>query len=147
MSSTTSTARTTLRQRFYDELVLLRGLGFDDSRDRLHQCRYLLHIAPATSNQETDAEKLADLIERAASRLGRVYGPTILTLFGSSETARGLTVAARHKLAHEVFCAAERAVAPHTTLRQITLSTFRTRTEKHILNDLITELFAIARGK
>jgi hypothetical protein len=107
----------------------------------------LLRIARTTSNRGTDAEKLADLIEQAASRLGRVYGPTILALFGLTETARGLTVTARHELAHEVFCAAERTVGSPTTLPQITLSTFRTRTEKDILDDLITELPAIARGE
>jgi hypothetical protein len=146
MSSPTSRARTTLRQRFHVELGLLRERGFDDPLDRVHQLRGLLRIARSVSKRQTDAEKLADLIERAASRLGRVYGPTVLTLFGLTDTAQGLKVAARRDLAYDVFCAAEQALSSHAK-PPIVSSTFRTRRVKAILDDLITELFAIARGE
>jgi hypothetical protein len=142
-----TTPRSTPRKRLFGELRRLRRLGLADPRDRLHQFRGLLRIARSANSKQSDFDKVVDILERAAARLGRVYGPTVLTLYGLTDAARGLDVEARRKLAHEVFCAAERVLAPGAALRQIAFSTFRTHTEKAILNDLATELIAIDNGE
>ena len=146
MKPTSPSTRSTPRERLYDELCKLRIRGLVDPRDRLHEFQGLLRIARSASSQDTDLAKVTDVLERAASRLGKVYGQSIPALLGFSDAAWGKKLPARRDLAYECFCAAERALTPSTCPTPIALQTFRTHIEPVMLKNLVTELIHIDNG-
>lgn len=136
--------QTPLEQLAENELPLLRKLGQHDPKDELHKCRVFMRIAARISSEADDRARVRDVLEQAAARLGTVYGPTILALFGLTAATAGKEVAERHELAYEVFSAAQRArLASGQKVKLIVFSTFETHEEKVILKDLSIELIAL----
>jgi hypothetical protein len=112
-----------------------------DPQDRLHQYDALLLIVRALSSESTDELRVKDVLERASARLGAVYSAAVPPLFGLTAASQGQKVDVRHQLAYDAFCAAEKArLLPGQQPRAPAPSTFRTRTEKYILEDLATQL-------
>jgi len=125
------------------ELPWLRKHGLDDPKDRLHKCRIVMQIA-RVSPEVDDGAKVRDLLEQGAARLGTVYGPTVLALFGLTEATAGRKVKERHKLAYEVFSEAQRArLTSGQAAKLIAFVTFESKEEKVILKDLAIELIAL----
>lgn len=132
--------------RLYEELRELRRRGWADPQDRLHQYELLLDVARLGGRGSTDKERVKNVLEQAIERMGSVYGPALRTLFGLTEASYGLKATARHKLAHDVFRKAERALAiPHAGHKPIAFENFRTHKQEEMLKDLANQLLRIAR--
>jgi hypothetical protein len=117
-----------------------------DPQDRLHQYDVLLLIARALSSEPTDEAKVKDVLERASTRLGTVYGAAVPPLLGLTAESRGATPPERHRLAYDAYRAAEQArLLPDQ--EPITFSTFQTRKAKAILDDLAVQLIQMVQEK
>jgi hypothetical protein len=96
------------------------------------------------SAKPTDIEKVAEILELGAGRIGQVYGQAVLPLLGVSDSAWGEKVLIRRTLAYEAFCAAELTPLASKKRKPITLATFQTRVENAILRNLASELVTLA---
>lgn len=88
------------------------------------------------------------MLGQASIRVGSVYGAAARVLLELADTARGQTVEVRHQLAYDAFCAAEcDNLTPGQQPRTVVLSTFRTRTEKDILDSVAVQLVKMVEEK
>jgi hypothetical protein len=130
------------------QLGKLRERGLADPQDRLHQYDALLVVARALSDESTDEARVKDILERASARLGTVYGAAVPPLLGVTVESWGATPTERHQLAYDAFCAAQKArLLPGQAHCPMAFSSFTTRKEKEILNDLAVQLVKMVEEK
>lgn len=104
----------------------------------------MLWIAQTVGDGPTNYTKVISIWNMAAARLGEVYGPTTLALYGVSRNAQHLDSGARTELAYHIFCAKEQENAiDGVPARRIKEVSFATHEVRQIKKDILVELLQL----
>jgi hypothetical protein len=137
-----------LRTKLAGELLKIRRAGLHHHSTSLHRLEALLWIAETVGQGATNYAKVVSIWDMAAARLGEVYGPTTLALYGVSRNAQHLDSGARTELAYRVFCAKERENAiDGVPARKIKEVSFATHEVRQIKQDILAGLLQLLEEK
>jgi hypothetical protein len=118
------------------DLATIRKEGIHRFATRVHRLEALLWISEEVGEGPTNYAKVLFILNQAAERLGDVYGPITLTLYGVDRSAQSLNSSRRTELAWEIFHTKEKE-------RKISRNSFVSNEIKRIKADILSAILGL----